>query len=241
MVGSWWPRARTAGRRQRVVFATLVAVAAFNVADVGRAAAAPAVATAPAAPVALVGLHTGDQGPEVEALQRQLTGLGFWLGDVDGVFDDDTRHALVAFQKLAGLPRNGAVGLATQAALDSAQRPTPRSTEGHVVEIDLTHQVLMIVDQGAVTEVVDVSTGRRAGTTPVGNFAVNREIDGLRRAPLGLLYRPKYFRGGVALHGFTSVPSRPASHGCVRVTYSAMDHLWGPGIAPLGTPVLVYR
>jgi lipoprotein-anchoring transpeptidase ErfK/SrfK len=69
---------------------------------------------------------------------------------------------------------------------------------------------------------------------------VEREIDGLRRSRLGLLYRPKYFYKGVAMHGYTSVPSHPASHGCVRLTYPAMDLVWAETLAPIGTPVLVY-
>lgn len=217
--------------------AVVAALAAATV--LGFSTAAPAGA-AVSAPVAASGLKKGATGPEVVALQNQLIGLGYWLGEPDGVFDEDTRHAVIAFQKLAGLARDGAVGTATQAALDTAARPTAHTTAGHVIEVDLAHQVLLIVDNGTVTEVVDVSTGRRAGTTPTGDFAVNRQIDGLRRAPLGRLYRPKYFYGGVAVHGFTSVPTKPASHGCVRVTYTAMDHLWGPGVMPLGTPVVVY-
>ena len=198
----------------------------------------PPAGVAPAG--AAAALRKGAVGPEVAALQNRLVGLGFWLGEADGVFDEDTRHAVIAFQKLTGLARDGTVGPATQAALDVAARPTARTTTGHVVEVDLAHQVLLIVDNGTVSEVVDVSTGRRAGTTPTGSFAVTRQIDGLRRAPLGRLYRPKYFYGGVAVHGYTSVPTRPASHGCVRVTYTAMDHLWGEGVMPMGTPVVVY-
>ncbi len=221
--------------RLMAVAAMLAAVTVLDLSIV----AAPAGA-ASSAPVAAVTLKKGATGPEVTALQNQLIGLGYWLGEPDGVFDEDTRHAVIAFQKLAGLPRDGAVGPVTQAALDTAARPTARTTAGHVIEVDLAHQVLLIVDNGTVTEVVDVSTGRRAGTTPTGNFAIVRQIDGLRRAPLGKLYRPKYFYGGVAVHGFTSVPTKPASHGCVRVTYTAMDHLWGPDVMPLGTPVVVY-
>ena len=43
------------------------------------------------------------------------------------------------------------------------------------------------------------------------------EIDGWRDAPLGMLWRPKYFNGGIAVHGAPSVPPYPASHGCVRM------------------------
>ncbi|MGC1210903.1 MAG: L,D-transpeptidase [Micromonospora sp.] len=43
----------------------------------------------------------------------------------------------------------------------------------------------------------------------------------------GEVSRPKYFEEqGIAIHGYTSVPPYPASHGCVRVTLPAMDWLW---------------
>jgi len=145
----------------------------------------------------------------------------------------------MAFQKHAGLGRDGIVGPATAAALAAGVRPTASTTAGHAVEIDLERQLLLIVDDGLVTATFDTSTGRHAGSTPRGTFAVVRQIDGYRRSELGLLYRPKYFVGGVAIHGYTSVPPYPASHGCVRVTYPAMDHIWAAGLAPIGTPVVV--
>jgi lipoprotein-anchoring transpeptidase ErfK/SrfK len=57
---------------------------------------------------------------------------------------------------------------------------------------------------------------------------------------LGSMYRPKYFRGGWAVHGSGSIPPWPASHGCVRVSNAAMDWMWDTWGAPLGTAVHVY-
>ena len=197
---------------------------------------APPPTTAP--PV--TGLQPGASGAEVAALQQRLADLGYWLGAVDGNYGGATAHAVTALQKVAGVAPDGIVGPATQVALDQGVRPIPLSTVGAVVEIDLARQVLLVVRDGVLVEVFDTSTGRRAGATPAGNWQVEREIDGYRRAPLGTLYRPKYFRGGVAIHGFTSVPSHPASHGCVRLTYAAMDHVWEANLAPVSTPVWVY-
>lgn len=159
---------------------------------------------------------------------------------VDDVLDENTAHAVTAVQKVAGLPRTGVVDPATEQAIAAGVLPTPISTTGRSVEIDLERQVLVIVVDGSVVAVFDTSTGRRPGSTPRGEFAVTREIDGYRRSALGLLYRPKYFVRGVAVHGYTSVPPQPASHGCVRVTYPAMDHIWSAGLAPLGTRVIVH-
>jgi len=97
-----------------------------------------------------------------------------------------------------------------------------------------------VVADGRVLWVLDTSTGTVPGPTPRGHYTVYRQVDGYRVAPLGVLYRPKYFVGGVAVHGFARVPPYPASHGCVRVTNAAMDMLWTQGLMPIGSTVWVY-
>ena len=67
-----------------------------------------------------------------------------------------------------------------------------------------------------------------------------RRVNAWDSGSLGSLYRPQYFNGGIAVHGYTSVPSTPASHGCVRVSLPAMDNLWGVGGIQVGTSVMVY-
>jgi hypothetical protein len=147
---------------------------------------------------------------------------------------------VTAFQKAGGLARDGATGPVTRAALERATRPRPRSSGGRVVEVDLARQLLLLAVDGRTEWVLDASTGAVAGTTPTGHFTVYRQVDGDDHGPLGVLYRPKYFTGGVAVHGFPSVPARPASHGCVRVTNGAMDWLWSTGALKIGQPVWVY-
>ena len=78
------------------------------------------------------------------------------------------------------------------------------------------------------------------GRQPPGSFRAQREVDGVREAPLGTLYRPKYFNGGIAVHGSGSIPANPASHGCARVTNAAMDMFWSSGAMAIGTPVTVH-
>jgi peptidoglycan hydrolase-like protein with peptidoglycan-binding domain len=198
----------------------------------------PTTTTTTAPPPTL--LRVGSVGSDVAALEARLAALGMWLGTPDDRFDEVTAHAVVAFEKLHGLERDGIAGPIVRAALATATRPVPRSSTGHALEIDLTRQVLLVADVGAVTAVIDISTGRVPGTTPVGHFQVLREIEGYHRSPLGVLYRPKYFHGGVAIHGYPSVPPAPASHGCVRTVNAAMDWLWASGAAAIGTPVWVY-
>ena len=195
-------------------------------------------------------LKSGVKGPRVVALQERLTALGYWNGKADGTFGGQTQQAVYALQKAAGLGRDGVVGPKTQKALDQGVRPKAKSTSGRVIEINLKRQLLMLVDDGKVTEVFNTSTGSMENyeqngstylaDTPSGKFRVSRQIDGWRHAPLGLLWRPKYFNGGIAVHGANSVPPYPASHGCARLSIKAMNYLWTNDKIPIKTRVWVY-
>jgi lipoprotein-anchoring transpeptidase ErfK/SrfK len=185
-------------------------------------------------------LRPDASGPEVLALQRRLSDLGYWLGTPDSRYGSSTEHAVTAFQKVAGLGRDGVAGPATMSALDRATRPRPRAGSANTIEVDLARQVVLLVVDGRTEWVLDASTGRVAGTTPTGRYGIFRQVDGYDPGPLGVLYRPKYFTGGVAVHGFPDVPPYAASHGCVRVTNAAMDWLWATGRTPIGRPVWVY-
>jgi peptidoglycan hydrolase-like protein with peptidoglycan-binding domain len=210
----------------------------------------PTKSEPPASPAAPAMLKRGAKGAEVTALQQKLNDLGYWAGDANGTFGDQTQQAVYALQKVAGVSRDGVVGPQTQSALDRGVRPTAKTTSGYVVEIDLKRQVLLLVQDGKINAIVNTSTGsmqhyERDGhtylaDTPPGKFTVTRQIDGWRDAPLGLLWRPKYFNGGIAVHGATSVPPYPASHGCARVSIAAMNWMWTTDKIPLKTAVLVY-
>ena len=174
----------------------------------------------------------------MRALQQRLADLGYWLGTPDGTYGPLTTHAVMAFQKAEGLQRDGRAGPVTREQLAAADRPVA-SMDGDGLEIDLQRQLLLVVRDGHVQMALHTVTGAPATPTPAGTFAINRQIDGLRHAPLGTLYRPKYFNRGIAVHGADSLPAWPASHGCARVSNAAMDLLWSSGLAQIGTTVIV--
>jgi len=212
-------------------------------------APAPSTSVPPGKPQKL---RIGAKGAAVLALQRRLTELGYWNGTADSEFDGTTRQAVFALQKAAGLGRDGVVGPKTQKALDQGVRPQARSLpgSGYLVEIDLRRQLLMFVRDGQVDATLNTSTGSNEyysyqgrdhlADTPPGHYGVGRQIDGWRHGPLGPLWRPKYFNGGIAVHGASSVPPYPASHGCARVSMAAMDWIWSTGRLPRKTKVWVY-
>ena len=207
--------------------------------------------TTPAQPLDDGALTLGEAGPEVAALQARLDELGYWHATSDGTYGQLTRQAVMAFQKAEGLGRDGVAGPVTRFALGAAHRQVPQEPSGNHIEVDLARQILIVVSSGQTRWVLNTSTGSgeayaspsggdAVANTPTGTFAIDREVNGIREAPLGTLYRPKYFHGGIAIHGSGSIPAHPASHGCVRVTNSAMDLLWSSGVASIGTPVLVH-
>ncbi len=195
-------------------------------------------------------LRRGDKGAQVVALQQRLAELGYWNGRADGSFGLLTQQAVYALQKAAGLGRDGVVGAKTRKALERGVRPQARSDSGRLVEIDRKRQLLLLVDDGEVTEIFNTSTGSNEtyehdgrtylADTPPGRFRVSRQIDGWRDAPLGLLWRPKYFNGGIAVHGAHSIPPYGASHGCARLSVPAMNWIWNNDRMPVRTRVWVY-
>jgi peptidoglycan hydrolase-like protein with peptidoglycan-binding domain len=219
--------------------------------------APPASTTLPAAPVTTTttllsgpNLREGSTGPRVLRLQTRLTALGYWLGTPNGTFGDSTEQAVYAFQKAAGLTRDGVVGPKTAAALATGAVPHPRSTSGYVIEIDLSDDLMMFVTNGKLDHILNTSTGgsylytvgKATGVadTPVGVFHISRQVDGMVTDSLGQLWRPKFFYGGFAIHGDGYVPPYPVSHGCARVSNEAIDWIWADQEAPIGTEVWVY-
>jgi hypothetical protein len=180
-------------------------------------------------------LSQGDSGRHVKVLERRLMKLGYRLNGVGGSFDHTTSDALIAFHKVQGLPRVGSAADYTWRALVSPFRPKAVSRKGTHFEVDQTKQVLYIVRKGKIRTIVHVSTGAN-GYTRNGVWTVYRQLDGYSG---GGLYYPSYFDGRRAVHGWSSVPTYPASHGCVRTPMWIAP--WLNDKAFIGMTVRVYH
>ncbi len=208
-------------------------------------------------PVVGVGQSNGDDTLRAE---QRLLELGFWLDEADGSYNLTTTQAVMAFQKFYGLETDGVLGPETAAAMSAiTERPHGRADAGTLVEIDKGKQVLMFVIEGRTEWILNASSGSEIpyeepdqntpgeiqtgdSVTRNGLHDVYRERqEGWWEGDLGSIYRPKYFTGGIAVHGSNHVPDYPASHGCVRVSVPAMDWIWETGIMPLETPVWVHE
>ncbi len=187
---------------------------------------------------------------EIVTMQRRLQQLGYLVGDADGKLGQQTRGAVMAFQQVHGLDVDGVAGPTTRAALAwPSAEPVLAGGPPTRIEVDLDAQLLHVVDDDVRIATLKASSGNGAayrtrsggtarGRTPVGEFVVQRRIEGRRVSHLGTLYDPLYFYRGWAIHGSTSVPAGPASHGCIRVTMA--DGRWLFDQVGNGTPVHIY-
>ena len=187
------------------------------------------------ASVAQPRLGPGSRGPSVLALERRLRELRYALPRVDRLYGHDTMEAVLAFQKVTGLPWTGRVDARVWRALAGAATPRPRLLRfgGSHLEVSKGHQYLMVVRNGRVTQIVHVSTGA-TGNTPLGRWRVYRKVTGWD----WVLWYPMYFLRGFAIHGYPSVPAYPASHGCVRVPMWIAPRLHAEN--PYGQLVYIY-
>jgi len=62
----------------------------------------------------------GSQGEDVRQIQQRLQALGYYRGDIDGVYGPITQQAVRAFQKDQGLEPDGVVGPMTYDSLQKA-------------------------------------------------------------------------------------------------------------------------
>jgi hypothetical protein len=183
-------------------------------------------------------LRLGSRGADVRRLHAELVRLRFLpAGGRAASFGERTWHAVVAFQGWQRLARTGVVDRRTWRALERANAPSPWARVRRGLLIDTSRQVLLLVEGGRTVRAIHVSTGAY-GRTPRGRFSVYRKETLSWSVPFSVwMPYASYFHGGFALHACPSVPSYPASHGCVRV-----PPIEAPGVyrfAGYGTPVWV--
>jgi N-acetylmuramoyl-L-alanine amidase len=185
---------------------------------------------------------------QIKRAEQRLAELGYWTGRVDGVFDAGSRSALIAFQKWEGRPVTAKLTLDELEALRKSEAPKPRDQGYEHVEVDIDRQVLMLVEADDRVRLLPVSTGNEekfisdgqvsVAYTPRGRFVVYDKTFDWENGTLGSVYYANYITGGVAIHGYETVPAKPASHGCIRIPMFAAREV--SKLLPLGTIVLVY-
>ena len=151
----------------------------------------------------------------IRALQRRLRRLGYVTG-ARGRFDARTARAVLAFRKVTGMARTTRASHAVMRALarGAGHFRIRFPKHGRHVEADLSRQVIALIQGGRVRRIYPVSSGAPSTPTVRGSFKVYSKTPGTNA--LGMVHSA-YFHRGYATHGYPSVPTYPASHGCLRV------------------------
>ena len=173
----------------------------------------------------------------VRLLQRNLAKLGYAVSR-SGSYDDSTARAVMAWRKVNGQARvfSASEGLVRRVLRGKGAFKPRYPNDVRHVEADLSRQVLALVNRrGKVHRVYHISSGAPATPTVLGRFKVYRKSPGTNAK--GMVHS-SYFIGGYAMHGYASVPTYNASHGCLRVP---IPNAWSIySWVRMGTVVRVY-
>jgi peptidoglycan hydrolase-like protein with peptidoglycan-binding domain len=180
----------------------------------------------------------GSHGLSVRLLQTELANLRYAI-PVNGIYDEATGRALIAFRKMTGLERVPSAGARVFALLSrgAGRFHVHDRHDGRHVEANLTKQVLAEIEpDGRVHAIYTTSSGKPSTPTVIGRFQVYEKTPGTNSEGM---VDSNYFIRGYAIHGYHEVPTFAASHGCLRVPIpdAAAIFAWVRD----GTPVDVYN
>jgi lipoprotein-anchoring transpeptidase ErfK/SrfK len=183
-------------------------------------------------------VEPGSHGLSVRVLQTELANERYAV-PVNGVYDEATGQALVAFRKMTGLERVPAAGARVFALLSRGvgRFHVRYRRDGRHVEANLTKQVLAEIEpDGRVHAIYTTSSGKPSTPTVIGRFQVYSKTPGVNSEGM---VDSNYFIRGYAIHGYAEVPTYAASHGCLRVPIPDAPTIFA--WVRNGTPVDVYN
>lgn len=159
--------------------------------------------------------HPGSRGRFVQLVQKRLAQLHFFVGRT-GVYDLRTELAVNAYHRLLG--RGYATTLDRTTIHDLLKGVGTFHVrfrrQGRHAEVDLTHQILALVDGSKVKLMFPISSGKPSTPTILGSFRIWLRTPGYLSDGM---YYSSFFYSGYAIHGYDPAPNYPASHGCVRL------------------------
>jgi hypothetical protein len=179
---------------------------------------------------------SGSNGQHVRLLQIGLRRLAY-VTPLNGRHDAATGRAVLTFRKVNGMSRitsaNRNVMSAVFAGRGGYKLRFPKA--GRHAETDLSRAVLVLADKGKPIRIYHTSPGKASTPTVRGTFHVYRRSPGTNSH--GMVHSA-YFIRGYAVHGYSSVPTYNASHGCLRVPISQARSIYN--WFTMGTRIDVY-
>jgi hypothetical protein len=173
-----------------------------------------AVAGAHGVDVHYPNLGPGDHSAAVRLFNKLLDEQAYYTSS-GRRYGSATSRAVIAFHKVNNQARTANAGKSDFRTLAAGRGgfhlKWPEG--GKHVEADLSRQVMVLAKNGKPKHIFHISSGAPATPTIRGKFPVYSFDAGYNAKGM---YYSVYFHGGYATHGYHSVPTYNASHGCVR-------------------------
>lgn len=106
----------------------------------------------------------GSTGDEVKSIQRKLSSLGYYKGNIDGIYGQATKSAVTAFQRNCGITVDGICGKQTLLYLGLGSSTSSNTTSYSNSDVELLAKVISAEARGESYE----------GQVAVGAVILNR-------------------------------------------------------------------
>jgi hypothetical protein len=182
-------------------------------------------------------LDPGNHSSVVKTFNRLLAKQGY-VNDEGSSYDSATERAVLAFHKVNNDKRtvNMSPGDFKKLARGKGGYNLKYPGAGKHVEADLSRQVMVLAKGNKVDEIYHISSGAPATPTILGHYNFYRKEPGTNN--VGMV-NSVYFIRGYATHGYPSVPTYPASHGCLRNPIPDSLHIYN--WIDIGDDIFVYN
>lgn len=122
----------------------------------------------------------GSSGTEVTQIQQKLQSLGYYNGNIDGIYGTETKNAVIEFQKSCGLTADGIAGTKTLTYLGLSSNTTSNSYGFTQSEVELLARTISAESRGEPYE----------GQVAVGAVILNRiEHPSFPNTMAGVIYQ----------------------------------------------------
>ena len=145
---------------------------------------------------------------------------------------------MLAFRKVNGFSRTTSAGRTVfrRLARGGGGFKLRYPKAGKHAEFDWSRQVLVLARGSRPVLIIHTSSGSSATPTVFGKYHFYRKQPGYNAKGM---YYSSYFVGGYAIHGYSPVPTFPASHGCLRIPIPSAKRVYG--WVSLGDLIYTYR
>ena len=179
--------------------------------------------------VSFPALRRGRCGDVVVGFKKAMRKMGY-IANGGRCFGAKTARGVLAYRKVNRMTRSSRAGrgLVKRVFAGRGGYRVRHPDAGEHLEVSLSKQVLVFARGGRPSAIYPISSGAPATPTVRGRFRFYLTQPGYNSKRM---YNSFYFIRGYAIHGYSSVPNYPASHGCIRTfmadqpeVYNRIDH-----------------